>query len=239
MLKALRVSKTIISIAILLFVVLVIWGIYTAMNSAAGYTLSRSADALENSADNNAVDASAQFGVSSSNADNSDAQDDKTSEIVPPKHESSDQTQSPDIGTSADNNTAYGGSCGSSGNSSGGSSGGASSSGGGSSSSSSAPSTPSAPTSTYHPAWDEWVVEGHWDDVYVAATYGQRAVYGSVCNDCGANVSGVAVAHLKETHHSGYHEGVVGYKDYEISPAFTDKVWVDTSHWVHHPEYWG
>jgi hypothetical protein len=40
--------------------------------------------------------------------------------------------------------------------------------------------------------------------------------------------------HLKETHHSGYHEGVVGKEKYLVKDAWTEKVWVDTSHWVHH-----
>jgi hypothetical protein len=95
-----------------------------------------------------------------------------------------------------------------------------------------------APAKTYHPAWDEWVAEGHWETVEVPAVYGQREVYGSVCNECGADVSGQATAHLKATHHSGYHEGIVGYETYEISPATSERVWVDTSHWVHHEGYW-
>jgi len=236
MLKALRVSKTIISIAILLFVVLVIWGIYTAMNSAAGYTLSQSADALEKPAENAAVNTSAQPGASSSNGTNSDTQSDKSPDDAPPKPDSSDTSQNTDSGTDIGSSTASGNSNNFAGNSTGGTSASSPSS---SSSSNNTPSTPSTPTSTYHPAWDEWVVEGHWDDVYVAATYGQRAVYGSICNDCGVDVSGIAVAHLKETHHSGYHEGIVRYEDYVIIPASTDRVWVDTSHWVHHTEYWG
>lgn len=98
--------------------------------------------------------------------------------------------------------------------------------------------TPSVPEKTYYPAWDEWVSEGHWEEVTRAATYGERAVYGSVCNECGANVSGQAASHLKATRHSGYHEGVVGYESYQITPARTESVWVDTSHWVHHPAYY-
>jgi len=238
MLKALRVSKAIISIVILLFVVLVVWGIYTAMNSAAGYTLSQSADALENPVGNDAADALGQSGASNSETVGMGSEGDKPSETTPAKPEPSAPTEDPESGNSTGSSTASGGSSGSAWNSSGGTTGGSSGSNGAGSSGSNTTTTPAIPTSTYHPAWDEWVVEGHWDDVYVDATYGQRSVFGSVCNDCGVDVSGIAVAHLNETHHSGYHEGVVGYEDYVITPAYTDRVWVDTSHWVHHPEYW-
>ncbi|MDR2673149.1 MAG: hypothetical protein LBC35_07750 [Coriobacteriales bacterium] len=103
-----------------------------------------------------------------------------------------------------------------------------------------APSSPPAakPQKTHHPAWDEWVEEGHWETVTTPAIYGQREVYGSICNECGADICGRAAQHLKETHHSGYHEGVVGYEEYQITPEKTEQVWVDTSHWVNHEEYW-
>lgn len=96
----------------------------------------------------------------------------------------------------------------------------------------------STPQRIYHPAWDEWVEEGHWETVETPAVMGQREVYGSVCNECGADISGQATAHLKATHHSGYHEGVVGYETYVISPATSERVWTDTSHWVHHEGYY-
>jgi hypothetical protein len=100
------------------------------------------------------------------------------------------------------------------------------------------PPTAAAPVRAWHPAWDEWIEEGHWETSVIPATYGQREVLGSICNDCGADVSGHAVQHLKETHHSGYHEGVVGYETYEITPERTEQVWIDTSHWVHHDGYY-
>ena len=100
------------------------------------------------------------------------------------------------------------------------------------------PPTAAAPVRTWHPAWDEWVAEGHWETAVIPATYGQREVFGSICNDCKTVISGSAVQHLKETHHSGYHEGVVGYESYEITPERTEQVWVDTSHWVHNDGYW-
>jgi hypothetical protein len=103
------------------------------------------------------------------------------------------------------------------------------------------PSAPPATTEsqkTYHPAWDEWVEEGHWEESVRAATYGERPVYGAVCNQCGQIIVGNPNQHLKDTHHSGWHEDVVGYETYEITPAKTERVWVDTSHWIHHPESW-
>lgn len=98
--------------------------------------------------------------------------------------------------------------------------------------------TPSAPQKVWVPAWDEYVACGHWEAVSVPASFGERAVYGSVCSECGANISGFATAHLRDTHHSGYHEGIVGCETYEITPARTEQVWVDTSHWITHPGYW-
>jgi hypothetical protein len=100
-----------------------------------------------------------------------------------------------------------------------------------------APSNPSA-NKTWHEAFDEWVSEGHYEEHYVEAVYGQRNVFGSVCNSCGADISGFAASHLRDTHHSGYHEGVVGSESYIIKPAISEQVWVDTSHYVHHEGYW-
>ena len=107
-----------------------------------------------------------------------------------------------------------------------------------------APSTPNnppqtqTPQRTYHPAWDELVESGYTETKTYPATYGERPLYGSICSECGANVSGAAASHLKATHHSGYYEGVVGTETYEITPARTEQVWVDTSYWQHHEAYW-
>lgn len=100
------------------------------------------------------------------------------------------------------------------------------------------PPAVSEPEKTYYPARDEWIIEGHYEMITHPATNGERAVYGSLCNTCGANISGAAAMHLKETHHSGYHEGIVGYESYQISPERSEQVWVDTSHWITHPAYW-
>ena len=110
-----------------------------------------------------------------------------------------------------------------------------------------APSTPTAPTSppattapqlTYHPPRDVWVESGYWGEESYPATTGERPVYGSICSECGANVSGQGAAHLKATHHSGYYEGVVGSETYVITPAGTRQKWFDTSGWVHYDGYW-
>ena len=233
MLKVLRASRVIISLVILLFAVLVVWGIYTAMNSAASYTLSQSADPTSKPLDSGITGAITQTGASN-NGVITGAVSSKTSEDVPVSAGTSDSTQTSSGGGGSSNSVPSEGSGSPAGGNIGSNSGGSSNNNSGSSNG----NAPSTPAKTYHPAWDEWVVEGHWEDVYVAPTYGQRAAYGSICNDCLANISGVAVAHLKETHHSGYHEGIVGYEQYEITPGRTDRVWVDTSHWVHHPEYW-
>jgi hypothetical protein len=100
-----------------------------------------------------------------------------------------------------------------------------------------APTDPNAGKTWVKP-WDEYVKDGYYKTTEHPAEYGYRDVYGSVCNDCGANITGHAMQHLKETHHSGYHEGVVGKEKYLIKDAWTEKVWVDTSHWVHHDGYW-
>jgi len=232
MLKVLRFSKTVVAFVLLLFIVLVVWGIFTAMSSSASYTLaqssssdsfvsseiSRLASLSETSGDPVTVassdeEATSGYAAPSPSEDSIGIQNSDTS---------SNQSGGANNGNTANNTGNNGGSSGS----------------GGSANNSTPPSTPATPAKTYYPAWDEWVVDGYWKENYIAATYGQRAIYGSVCNQCGANVSGFAVAHLKETHHSGYHEGIVGYEDYEISPARTERVWVDTSHWVTHSGYW-
>jgi hypothetical protein len=100
-----------------------------------------------------------------------------------------------------------------------------------------APTDPNAGKTWVKP-WDEYVKDGYYKTTEHPAEYGYRDVYGSVCNDCGANITGHAMQHLKETHHSGYHEGIVGKEKYLIKDAWAEKVWVDTSHWVHHDGYW-
>jgi len=222
MLKALKVSKIVISIAVLLFFVMVVWGIYTAMDSAAGYTIAQSS-ASERSA-------ASEYGSSEATSKKDSYVD--TSESASPDGVSTSASGSV-AGQSANNDSSTDGTATDSTVSTTGSS-----SSGSNPANNNTPSQPTTPARTYHPPWDEWVVEGHTEDVYIAATYGQRAIFGSVCNDCSANISGVAVAHLKETRHSGYHEGVVGYEDYEITPARTEQVWVDTSHTVHHEGYY-
>ena len=231
MIKALKISRVIISMAILLFVVLVVWGIYTAMNSAAGYTLSQSnalelveTDAADGDSDSTASASGYSNGIGAKSSTSSDSSDSEAGQST-----DSVNTDNAPLSNSSDSST---------GSSSSSSSEGSTSNGDGSMNSSIPSPAPAEPQKTYHPAWDEWVEEGHWENVSVPATYGSRAVFGSVCNECGANISGAAMAHLKETHHSGYREDVVGSEQYEVTPARTEQVWVDTSHWVHHLGYW-
>jgi hypothetical protein len=78
--------------------------------------------------------------------------------------------------------------------------------------------------------------------IHHEAVYGERAVYGAKCSDCGANISGFAVEHLEATGHHGYVTGVqVGTEGYLVQEAWDEELrtWVDTSHWVHHEGYWG
>ena len=233
MLKAIKLSKAIISTAILLFIVLVVWGVYTAMNSAAGYTLSQS-NALE------LPEVDAGSGVSGKpKTGDAGSLDAATDTNASPDPSGSGADQNADTGNPGDNSSSgsTNGSTGSASNGSSGNSGG-SSNNGNSAGNNNPPPTHTEPQKTFHPAWDEWVEEGHWEETLIPATYGSRPVFGSICNECGANISGFAMAHLKETHHSGYREDVVGYEQYEITPAHTERVWVDTSHWVHHDGYW-
>ena len=233
MLKATKLSKVVISTAILLFIVLVVWWVYTAMDSAAGYTLSQS-----NALGLSEVDAGSEVS-GKPKTDDTGSLDAATETSTPPDSSGSEANQNADIGNSGGNSSSgsTNGSTGSASNGSSGNSGG-SSNNGSSAGNNNPPSTPTEPQKTFHPAWDEWVKEGHWEETLIPATYGSRPVFGSVCNECGADISGSAMAHLKETHHSGYREDVVGYEQYEITPAHTERVWVDTSHWVHHDGYW-
>jgi hypothetical protein len=102
----------------------------------------------------------------------------------------------------------------------------------------SSPPSSSNSNQTWHEPWDEWVVSGYYEERTIPAVCGQRDVFGSVCNDCGADISGNAFAHIKDSHHSGYHEGVVGSESYIVKPTTTEQFWVDTSHFVHREGYW-
>ena len=242
MAKGFRIVRAVVTLLIAAFLVMVVWGIFTALNAAPSFTLSQS-DAA--STDRNAsVPNSLAFAAE---GDSEYERDTGVSDIIEQEAGNSNSvaageapstTYSPD--SAVPNNSSSGGqgsppATSSSGNGSPAPNGSGSSSGSSGSSGSPAPSTPPR---TFHPAWDEWVEEGHWVTEEVPATYAQREVYGSICNECGLTVSGFAMQHLKDTHHSGYHEGVTGYETYEATPARSVQVWVDTSHWVTHPEYW-
>ena len=101
------------------------------------------------------------------------------------------------------------------------------------------------PGQVWHPAWDEWVVSGHYETRYIdhPAVYGERTIYGARCNDCGytTSIPSELYEHLDTMGHQGYSTGVpIGTEFYLIQAAWSEpyQVWVDTSHWVHHPGYW-
>jgi len=91
---------------------------------------------------------------------------------------------------------------------------------------------------TWHAPWNEqvWVDTSGWQSVYV----GENPVfeYHSVCNTCGAIISGFAAKHLEETMHGSYSNNVpiqVG-----STPLYENR-WVESGYWttITHPGYWG
>jgi hypothetical protein len=239
MANTLRIIKAVIMLAIAAFIIMVIVGVYTALDAAPSYTLATSANALDTAGDS--VEQAAVLDGASDAADGA-------ADAVASSTLSANDGES-GVAASSPSTVAPAGSVGSSnGGSAAGSSGGDnSSSGGGSNNAGGSSGTggsnattpaPSTPAKTYHPAWDEWVESGYYETRTIPASFGQRDIFGSVCNDCGADISGHAAQHLRDTHHSGYHEGVVGSETYEITPARTEQVWIDTSHWVRHEAYY-
>ena len=91
---------------------------------------------------------------------------------------------------------------------------------------------------TWHPSWTEqvWVDTSIWQSVYV----GENPIYEyhSVCNECGAIISGFAAQHLLDTGHGSYSNNVpilIGY-----TPVYETR-WVESGYWetITHPGYWG
>lgn len=68
-------------------------------------------------------------------------------------------------------------------------------------------------------------------DVAHEAVYEQTSELHSVCNDCKAEIDGIAAQHLIETGHSGYTTGVLLQKCNLVQPAWTETV-VDSEAWV-------
>jgi hypothetical protein len=103
----------------------------------------------------------------------------------------------------------------------------------------------------WHPAWDEWVEEGHYETTVIhhEAIYGERSIYGFTCY-CGYlfatqddinfhQASMVEQGYAAE--HAGYYGPVdIGTETFIAQEAWDEEVrsWVDTSHWVHHEGYW-
>ena len=117
------------------------------------------------------------------------------------------------------NGGAQGGNGGSGGNGSGGSGGG----GGGN----------TAPQPVWHPGWTEVI---HHPAEYQEVWHPAEGHYGSVCNDCGAEISGHAAQHLIETGHNSYRNNVW----IETSPGWTEHVVVREAwdEYIEHPGYW-
>ena len=98
-------------------------------------------------------------------------------------------------------------------------------------------------TPVWHPAWDEWVVSGYWESVsvYHEPEWGERAIWGVQCRECGFKTSESIYQHQDETGHGGFFGPVViGYEPCIILDGYytTERTWMDTSHWVHHEGYW-
>lgn len=241
MAKIIKGIAGIVSLAIAVFIVLVIYGLFTALNAAPAATLASSAQSTTTRTAH-ALDSQDFLQLSSKDALQSAlASTDLEDSVGDEGMEGSGNGEGAQTVSGRPTSTSPS----ASGNSSGGSaaSSPASSTNSGNSNAStppaaSSPSAPAASPKTYHPAWTETVESGYWDTETIPATYGERSVYGSVCNDCGENISGSAASHLKATHHSGYHEGIAGTESYEITPATTKPVWVDTSYTIEHAEYW-
>jgi hypothetical protein len=248
-----RIIKGIVLLVIAAFIIMVIVGVYTALDSVgAGYaypTDSPSEAVGEVIGEDGGILARQSSAIVT---DTSSAAGGATDGVAAPVSPDIDGSRGDGAGqpyptvpsspvasaSASQSNTTSGGSAGTTSSPEGGSPGsGPSPAPTGSGSNSPAPA-PSAPAKTYHPAWDEYVEDGYWQESVREATYGERPVYGSVCNECGIDISGRAAQHLKDSHHSGYHEGIVGYETYEITPAKTEPVWVDTSHWLRHEGYW-
>jgi len=110
----------------------------------------------------------------------------------------------------------------------------------------------------WHPAWDEWVVSGHYETRYIEhpAVYGEvfhpaQGYYAAVCNTCGAIFGpglppNAAAIHLETYLHDSYKNNVwietspPWVETIVITAAWTEavQVWIDTSHWVRHEGYW-
>ena len=218
MLKVLRVTKALVMLVVAAFIALVAWGVYTALDAAPAYTLATSRGAAEEAgaggkAEGGMAARAALFSESPEIPDDAGnalggvvrpaeegtaspgtAPVQESTPVQPAPGASAPKTATPAAPSASKKGSGAGPGAGSSSSSSSGSS---SNSNFNSNSNSGAPAS-SAPPKAYHPAWDEWVEEGHWENVSTPATYGEREVYGSVCSECGQDISGFAMGHLKD-----------------------------------------
>jgi hypothetical protein len=227
--KVIRIVKASVAVLIVGFVLACVIGIYIAMDSFGkeGSPLAVSqAEATERGATSSNPTALVRpnFGLTGENTDvaGDDSANGESASSLQPQASGQTSASTPQGSSGSTANTSVP----------------APVSGGGSDSTASTPTADSSSNQIWHEPWDEWVSEGHYEDHYIEAVYGQRDVFGSVCNTCGLDISGNAFAHLKATQHSGYHEGVIGTESYIIKPSTTEQIWVDTSHSIHHEGYW-
>jgi hypothetical protein len=86
---------------------------------------------------------------------------------------------------------------------------------------------------TWHPGWSEqvWVDTSHYESVWVPAV-GHEA---SICNTCGAEITGNAARHILDTGHSGHH----GTYIVDV-PAHEEQQWISDGYYetIWHDGYW-
>jgi hypothetical protein len=94
----------------------------------------------------------------------------------------------------------------------------------------------------WHPGWSEWVVDvpGHYEQRLVRPAWNEElGHYGSICWDCGAEVTGNQIAHAEETGHiSGSYFGWISEGTVHHEATYED-FWVpEQGHTVWHEGYW-
>ncbi|MCL1847710.1 MAG: hypothetical protein FWF91_07100 [Coriobacteriia bacterium] len=89
------------------------------------------------------------------------------------------------------------------------------------------------PTKVWHEGWTEVI---HHPAEYEEVWHPEEGHYGSLCNTCGAEISGFAAQHLLDSGHSSYRTDVY----FIDSPAWIENVLVKAA-WdetIEHPGYW-
>lgn len=155
-------------------------------------------------------------------------------------------------GSVASNTSGVGGTTGASGGTTGGMSGGGGGSGssagtggtggsGGTTGSGSSGASP--PAQTWHPGWNEWVVDvaGHYETQVVSGEWDEEiGHWGDICNVCYVEVTGSWGSHVIATGHSGGYSNYHWFVDNQIHhDAVYQDVWIaEQGHNVWHEGYW-